>query len=154
MPIVSPRIEARDALSSLPELACRPSARRMLVVEDDLELKPIIESVAHHVAANLRVHWAADVAQAERLLRAERFRVVLADYLLPGLRSGLSLRYECQRLQRNARFAMISATPIRDYLRIAGSDAMPFLAKPFSLGALREFLETLLRETDGGPRRA
>jgi DNA-binding response OmpR family regulator len=122
---------------------------RMLVVEDDWDLEPIVRRAVCSLDPPVAVDWCTSVEQAhERLLR-RYYDVVLADYVLEGDRAGIALRSECWELQPQAVFAMTSSWPLAEYLHSIGRPGSPFLAKPFDVWRCRAFVAALLRREDG-----
>lgn len=121
----------------------RIRSRRMLVVEDDPDLRDVFEYVGAAVDPDLVLDWAENVPDAVRHMERERYDVVVSDYLLDESGSGLTLRHWCDSHRPRTRFAMMSAFPIGDVT--SGSDLpTPFLPKPFTVAQLRRFLCTQL----------
>ena len=58
----------------------RVSKLRILLVEDDSDVGPLLEHVL--LSAGFRVHWVSTFAEAEALLEAREYDLVLADVLL------------------------------------------------------------------------
>lgn len=114
---------------------------RLLVVEDDADLRRMIERIGQGLDSELAIDWASGVSSARALLARESYELVLADYLLEGRESGLRLRPYCLRFQPEARFAMMSVLPLAESLERAGQPQIPFLRKPFSPAQLRAFLQ-------------
>ncbi len=113
--------------------------RRLLVVEDDADLWPILERIGGIVDRGLRIDFAPDADRAlYRLMSEERYKAVLADVLLPGDHGGYWLRSMCDRYQPWAGFAMMSSSP-----KLEGFDAL-FLPKPFSIRQAIEFMQDLV----------
>jgi DNA-binding NtrC family response regulator len=118
----------------------RLRAPRMLVVEDDLDLRNVVERVAHWVEPDLRMDWTTSVSPARELMRVNDYRLILADQFLEGRGTGLSLLRDQRRLQPGARFALMSAFPVSDL----APKGIPFLSKPFSVAECRGFLRAWL----------
>lgn len=133
---------------SLPELL-RLHGPRMLVVEDDRDLEPLVRRAAESIRPCVSVDWCTSVEQARCLLRIAYYDVVLADYQLEGEQAGLALRRDCWELQPQAVFAMTSAYPLPDYLHSVGHPGCPFLAKPFDVWTCRRFVSSLLAREAG-----
>lgn len=142
MPSLSPpeRLSPHESLPPLLQIH-RP---RVLVVEDDLDLRTILERVVRSIDPDLVIDWATNVVDARNLLGARDYRLILADYRLDANGSGLSLRPYCRWRQPSAPFAMMSALTVEDYLRSVGRQPCPFLRKPFSVEECRTFLSSLL----------
>lgn len=120
----------------LPKL--RMGHRRILVVEDDIDLRIPIERVTRSI--DLELDWASDVSTACWLLEHETYELVLADYNLGEGPNGVSLYRHCARAHPRTRFALMSAYLMRDDVRSAIGGSFPFLPKPFTLAGLGAFL--------------
>lgn len=135
-----PKKEGRSLL--LPKLRTRH--RRILVVEDDIDLRIPIERVTRSIDPELELDWASDVSSASWLLEHETYELILADYNLGEGPNGVSLYRHCARAHPRTRFALMSAYLMRDDVRSAIGGPFPFLSKPFTLGGLRAFLRKAL----------
>jgi len=118
---------------------------RMLVVEDDRDLEPVMRRVVRSIRPDVTVDWVSDARSARSLLGIHFYDVVLVDQCLGEDGSGLSLRARCWESQPQAIFAVMSAWPLSDYLHSVGGAGTPFLRKPFALVDCRAFLRALLR---------
>jgi len=118
---------------------------RMLVVEDDRDLEPVIRRVVHSIRDDVSVDWATGTRAARRLLASRFYDIVLVDQCLGDESSGLRLRGQCWEKQPQAIFAAMSAWPLSDYLHSVGGAGTPFLRKPFTLSECRTFLRSMLR---------
>ena len=118
---------------------------RMLVVEDDRDLEPVVRRVVDSIRSDVAVDWVGDAQSARGLLDEHYYDVVLVDQCLGEEGSGLSLRTRCWEKQPQAIFAVMSAWPLSDYLHSVGGAGTPFLRKPFALPECRSFLRALLR---------
>ena len=135
-----PRKEGRSL--SLPKLRRRD--RRILVVEDDIDLRIPIERMTRWIDPELEFDWTSDVSSACWLLEHETYELVLADYNLGDGPNGVSLYRHCARAHPRTRFALMSAYLMRDDVRSAIGGPFPFLPKPFSMAGFRAFLREVL----------
>jgi len=55
--------------------------RRILLVEDDPDVGPLLEHALLH--AGFRVHWVSSLAEAQALLSERAYELVLTDVILP-----------------------------------------------------------------------
>src|SRR5262249_19191669 len=113
---------------------------RILVVEDDRELEPLVRRAAGSLIPPVAVDWCTSTQAAHELLASSFYAAVLAAGRRDGGLSGIALRSDCWELQPQAVFAMTSAYPLSRYLYSVGSHAIPFLAKPFDISRCRQFL--------------
>jgi len=139
------QIPTPDPQSPLHELV-RLHGPRLLVVEDDWSLEPLVRRAAHSLSPPVAVDWCTSTASARERLAHQFYDIVLADYLLDGPEAGLALRGDCWRLQPQAIFAMTSSYPLDEYLHGVGRPGSPFLPKPFDLWSCRSFVASLLRD--------
>lgn len=119
---------------------------RILVVEDDEDLRAIFEKIVHAVSSYVDIDWAGNVDIAQGFMFEQLYDIVIADYLLGGEESGLSLRPLCESRQPQATFAMMSAYPLADLLPSVGGARSPFLRKPFTTTECRRFVRKLLND--------
>lgn len=139
-----------QALAAYPQAYLGSRPHRLLVVEDDLDMRPIFELVGGSVPPHLLFDWAENVPDAIDRMNRESYDLVVCDFLLDGRGSGLSLKAWCDYNQPTTRFAMMSAFPIADAL-VDTSPPSAFLRKPFTLAQLRRFLDALLTSSPSDP---
>jgi DNA-binding NtrC family response regulator len=110
---------------------------RVLIVEDDKDLWPILDRVGWLVDSDLVIDFAEDANSAlTHLLDDERYDAVLADVQLPNRHTSVWVLEKSQRLQPWADVALMSAHPC--------DVDIAFLSKPFSIRQCRSFLTDLL----------
>ena len=142
---------ARESASRLAE-PLRLDGPRLLAVEDDADLEPLVRRAVEGLDPPVALDWCRSTVQAYGYLAREYYDLVLVDYLLEGSRAGLTLRSTCWELQPQAIFAMTSSYPLNDYLHSVGRAGTPFLPKPFGARQLRRFIGGLLQQEDGWPQ--
>jgi len=107
------------------------SLSRVLVVDDDAELRALLREVLTNEGYD--VVEAEDGAGAVLALRARPYDVVLLDKNMPGP-SGLELLPGFRRVCPASRFIMMTAFgDIASYMDAAEKGAVDFLFKPFPL---------------------
>lgn len=113
---------------------------RLLVVEDDRELWPVLARVAWLANSDLQVDFTADTEAAVAKLEGDiRYDAVLADYLLDD-HTGLWVKQSVASRQPWARVGIMSSFPVEN--AVGGECA--FLPKPFSIRDCRSFLSELI----------
>lgn len=129
------------------------TADRILIVDDDLRLRALLER--YLVDQGFQVRAVADSVQMDRLLLRETFHLIVLDLMLPG-EDGISI---CQRLRdKNNQIPIIMLTAKGDEAdRITGLEvgADDYMPKPFNprelLARIKAVLRRQVRETPGAP---
>ncbi len=117
----------------------RSLGHRVLVVDDDPDLWPLITRAGRVLDVDLEIHFAASSHSAiNRMLEPLRFDAVLVDDCLPRRGDGVSLCAGVESLQPWAGVALMSGIS-----RLENSD-YAFLPKPFSPANCRSLLAKLL----------
>ena len=114
-------------------------APRLLVIEDDSDLLPILARVVHGIDPDMKVDWASGADDARAAINSERYHAILSDYMLADSDTGLVLYQDCVKYQPQARFAMMSALPIT-----LPDETCQLLRKPFTIAECHEFLSRLM----------
>jgi PAS domain S-box-containing protein len=139
-----PPLEASDAVaeSETVEDAVIPGGRRLLLVEDDLNVSAI--AVELLTGLGLEVEAVETGPQALQVLADRSFDVMLSDVVMPGGMTGIELARVCA--ERHPRLPILLTSGYAgDDVDEALSDApWPFLRKPYSSDQLREALGELL----------
>lgn len=122
--------------------AIQSGARRILVVEDDVDLWLAISNLAFPFFPLLEFDFVANVDLArQRIEERIPYDAILADFLLADSDNGYQIRKLWQGESR--RFALMSSMP----LSMPDLEGSEFLAKPFSGRDLRKLLNRLLEES-------
>jgi DNA-binding response OmpR family regulator len=125
----------------------------VLIVEDDLTLRPLWERAFKSKGLDIKVDWATSMEEAERLIR-HRFKykapyqLVVADIFLEGQGSGIDLwnRYGEEAMD----FVFVSALPISKYefLMSLNYGCPLYLKKPLSSKKCEEIADIISSSTD------
>jgi two-component system, NtrC family, response regulator PilR len=126
-----------------------PSARGgsaqpvVLVVDDEPDLLELVSLTLSRM--NLKTRTAADVAGAQRLLKAERFDLCLTDMRLPD-GDGLDLVTWIQENRASVPVAVITAHGnVESAVRALKLGAFDFVSKPLDLGVLRKLVGSAIK---------
>jgi len=122
-----------------PALQEQPRPLRVLLIEDDPDVAPLIYRGLRKLAPSLSIVWASDAPRAREMLWAKPFDVVIADYAIDGGGTGWTLLEEARAIDARVRCAVLSALPLG-----VGKLGTPFLRKPFDERELLTFLRPLL----------
>lgn len=117
--------------------APRPVARRVLVVDDDLENARVTAEVLGEEGYDVRV--ANDGKAASELWRGQHFDAALLDAVMPDV-SGWDLALELRASNPHAALAVVTGADIRGIKREELSRVDAVFRKPVDAGVLDEFL--------------
>ncbi len=111
--------------------------KTVLIVEDDLALRPLWEKVFNSISKDITVDWATSAEDAENLIRfkythGQPYHLVIADISLEGNGTGIDLWNKYG--EEVANFAVVSALPISSYDFYTALDFghPPYFKKPLS----------------------
>jgi len=118
-----------------------PAGRRVLVVDDDAQLRPVLQQLM--AALDYEADVAASGQEALHCLDLRNYDAVLCDLMMPGM-SGDELFAACQRQHPETarRFIFITAYPPgTPSVDSAANSGQPFLAKPCRVAEISVALE-------------
>ncbi len=133
--------------------------RKVLVVEDDLTLKVLIEKVLQSIDPEIQMDWTTTVDEALMGLSRKSaawggtgYDLIIADIFTPGTTNGYDLWDTCQKRFPDVPILITSGTTVYDFLRSIStldrksqaSIAPPFLEKPLALGRCKQVIRHLL----------
>ncbi len=109
-------------------------AERVLVVEDEaLNRQLMVETLSD---AGFQVHQAGTAVEAESLLEADGYHLLVTDVHMPGERSGLELAVRTHRAEPHLPILFVTGRPdVISQLRGSGIRGA-VLPKPFALAEL------------------
>lgn len=119
----------------------RPTAGRVLLVEDHLEMREILESLLE--AFDYEVTVTTTVASAVELAGKERFQVAVCDIRLPD-GSGLDLIRELRDRYDLPAIVLSAYADERNRRRSEEAGAAAHLAKGTSMDAIHETIQRIL----------
>jgi CheY-like chemotaxis protein len=134
-----------------PAAAAGPPTNRVLVVDDNAEVRKMLEDAL--AALGYQTRTASDGAAAVRAVIDDAPDVVLLDVYMPGL-SGVGALPTIVALAPHAKVIMISGAANEDVLkRSLAFGAHDYVTKPFEISSLSRALETALamRRLETGP---
>jgi CheY-like chemotaxis protein len=153
-PAPAPPTQPAPPAPSAPAAASGAPTGRVLVVDDNTEVRAMLEDVLTSLGYATRT--AADGATAVRSVLTEPPDIVLLDVYMPGL-SGVGALPTIVALAPNAKVIMISGAANEDVLkRSLAFGAHDYVTKPFEISSLSRALETALamRRLETGPEAA
>ncbi|MBL4850112.1 MAG: response regulator [Planctomycetes bacterium] len=117
------------------------SDRRVLVVDDDPDLRRLVEVTL----TSYQVSLASSLSEACRLLELEPIDVVILDLYLGGAQDGLGVCSRAQELASPPKVIMVSGSDsAEDQERCLKLGAIAYLTKPFRPLQLLELLKSCL----------
>lgn len=130
----------------------KKQSKRVLIVEDDMELSSVLERVLHEIDPHMSTECVSRTEDAvSRLRKSERnhshpYDMVVADIFLEGESTGLDLWKICNESLPNVAFIVTSALSPEKFFKAIGTEmiAPPFLPKPFSLTECKRLFEGVL----------
>jgi DNA-binding response OmpR family regulator len=126
--------------------------RRVLVLEDDMALEPLLTRVIQAVSNGALVDWVTNVEEAKFRLKMwpnhqnPKYDLIIADIFLEGRETGLDFWQSCQFLVPNIPVLLMSSMAIDQFFTMLGQNviAPPFIAKPIDIGECRQRIKGLL----------
>lgn len=123
---------------AVPGVAGRPLPRRVLVVDDEQDSRLATATLLASYGCEVRT--AADVAEAEAVLREAEVDFVVSDYRLPGLRDGLGFLLALRAASPQLRTLLVTGETAPERLQAIRASGIPCLAKPVRADRLAEAL--------------
>ncbi|WP_224364161.1 response regulator [Hyalangium versicolor] len=121
----------------------------ILIVEDELRVRDFISRGL--TEEGFLVRESEDGAQAQALMRQERFALIILDWMLPGL-SGLDLLRALRAKQDTTPILMLTARDaVADRVSALNAGADDYLVKPFAFEELLARIRAILRRVDNRP---
>lgn len=127
---------------------------RVLIVEDDLDLLTILETVLQSIDPEVELDWATSADNAlvqlqdcEKRPPDYRYDLIVADIFLSGEATGIDLWNKCHEVCPEVPVVIMSSLPMHKYLAILGKQAIspPFLAKPLVLGECKQLFREMFK---------
>lgn len=128
-----------------------PNRPKILVVDDDPEMRQLLEDVL--TREGYVVFHAKNGSEALLRLREESYDVIILDKIMTDL-SGLEILPGIKLVQPEAQVILITAFGDREtYLEAIGKGATAYLAKPFGMSVLIQMVKQAIEQKIGGERR-
>jgi signal transduction histidine kinase len=153
LPAVRPNTPPTDQAASAPEETAPPNAPRILVVEDDTEIRAFVTGV---LRTEYRVMEAVNGEEGCRFAIKERPDLIVSDVMMPVM-SGLQLLTQLRGIPETADIPVILLTArqeVSEKVEGLGIGASDYLGKPFSPRELLARIEAQLRLRDAAVRAA
>lgn len=127
--------------------------RKVLVVEDDLELSSVIDRILISIDPALQLEWATTAEEAiTNLIKKSKdnnyipYDLIVCDIFLEGPKNGIDLWKFCHTHYPNVKIVVISGIDLHKLTTLLGNYEAPtfFLNKPFSINDCSNLLEKIL----------
>lgn len=120
----------------------------VLIVEDDIFCRMIIESAVREYSMDIQIVTAASELEALEILKTSRCDLVISDYYLEGTGTGLDLCKEILSLYPHIKCLMMSSMNFPQYKEVvAASKATPeFMEKPIKPSLIKKYLTSFFEE--------
>lgn len=114
-----------------------------LILEDDLLMAELLETILAGLYAKLSARLVASVTEARDVWQPGRFQLVICDWNLPD-GSGLEVVRHIRQQDKDVPILMISGRSDRDSVLAAAHHRISgFISKPFSVEMVRDRLKTI-----------
>ncbi|MCM8526708.1 MAG: protein kinase [Lentisphaeraceae bacterium] len=112
------------------------AAAKVLVVEDETQLRNLLASVLSAEGYNLDIAESAD--KALPMVNAHEYNLILSDVMMPGL-SGMEFLEEVKKIRPTTEFIIMTGYPKVDAaVQAIKIGAFDYISKPFELNEIRE----------------
>lgn len=128
--------------------------RKILIVEDDLALKPIWEKFFKVLVSDAVVEWAVSCEEAIKMIDLanasnESYSLIITDIFLAGSKTGMELIKSPEVAASKARTVMVSAADRNEITEKFGH-LMPqtlVISKPFDFKTYNQIFKKILEES-------
>ena len=142
---------------------------RVFVVEDDQELRTVLDRILRAIDPDVEIDWAMSAEEASnrmeyrmKLSPEAPYDLIVADIFLEGDATGLDLWHRCAQLMPSVPLVVTSGMPVdkffsalRKYSKNLGGPQVspPYLPKPFSVGECKSMFEAMLNYSQSQNKR-
>ncbi|WHS58730.1 response regulator [Pseudomonas sp. G2-4] len=137
LPEVEPEKTCEPAKEESPHLMLEKGQRRVLIVEDNLEVGRFANQILHDLG--YETAWATNAEEALEMVGpdAKAFDAVFSDVVMPGI-SGIALAKELRR--RRPDLPVVLTSGYSEELAYSGHEGFEFLSKPYSADQVSRIL--------------
>ena len=129
------------------------SKRKILLIEDDLSLEPMLSSILHDIDPSIEMDsvTSAEAAiskleEAQRSSKKNPYELIIADIFLDGKITGVDFWDLCRNIYPKMPTLVMSGLPLNKFFDFIGPNNVcpPFLEKPLHLLECRQTLQRML----------
>ena len=119
--------------------------KRVLVVEDDIWMKPLITKALKSAIQTVDIDWVSSAEEAFKKAHAGRYDVIISDiYLDPGQETGIGFWEYCQKQCPETPILLTSSIPVDSFARSMEGSVVHYLPKPFDVNQCKIVIESML----------
>ena len=124
-------------------------ARRVLVAEDDIWLRPILAAGLQEALPGVEIDWVETADDALSMIQATEYQLIVSDIFLRGDETGLRIWNQCQMHRPEIPVLLTSSIPIDVMTQAMGREGaeVRYLKKPFNLNECKQVFEAMLSFT-------
>lgn len=127
------------------------NVKKILIVEDDMALKPIWEKFFRLFSDRLRLEWAVSCEEATKMVQSANetgasYFLIISDIFLAGSKTGIQLLNTPEVLASHAKTVLISAADREDVISKYGHEVPDtvVISKPFNFRLYNPLFKNLL----------
>ena len=127
------------------------NVKKILIVEDDMALKPIWEKFFRLFSNQIRLEWAVSCEEATKMVQlandtAGSYFLIISDIFLAGSKTGIQLINSPEVSASHAKTVLISAADREDVIAKFGHivPGTLVISKPFNFKTYNPLFKTLL----------
>lgn len=139
------QVNVKHALDQFKNLFNFRRKFRVLMVEDDACMKPLMARIFYSYKPNVDLRWVTSLTDGKQALLEEEFDLIVTDYLLSDGPHGIELRRLTKLIQPKARVLLVSGYSLKILEKDSGVSLqeVSFLQKPFRVSECFEALHGL-----------
>lgn len=124
------------------------SKGRVLIVEDDIFCRMIIEMAVREYSKDIRIVTAVSEVEALESLKTQPCDLVISDYYLEGSGTGLDLCHKILDTFPDTKCLMMSSMNFPQYKEVAANTDTPleFMEKPIKPSLIKKYLTSFFEE--------
>ncbi len=129
--------------------------RRILLVEDDIEMHHVIDGIIRAIDSKIDLEWVSSAEVALKRLEeinhtagAVPFELVVSDIFLDGKTTGIDLWNLCQKVYPDMPMVVMSGLPLHKFVDFVGDKSLcpPYIQKPLRIPHCRQLLQEILAD--------
>lgn len=120
-----------------------PPSLRILVVDDEPDVREAVASLFETFLQDVTVHQASSGGEGLRLLRNEPVDVIVSDFKMPGM-DGVQFLTQAEKIRPGLPRVLVTAFDREAGLSLGAQVGIPIIHKPFEPGQLLSAIDDVL----------